>query len=584
MQKYDLLIKEGTIIDGAMAPRYVGDIAIKDGIIEKIGRNIGRERAASVIEAAGKIVAPGVIDPHTHYDAQVHWDPYCTNSSWHGVTTVGVGNCGFGFAPCAPEMRERYMLMMENTEQVPIAAQRTALPWDWEDFPEWIEHLKRVPKGINIASFLPLNPLLIYTMGVDAAKSRPANRVEMQAMKDHLNRAMDAGAIGFAFSYHGEHNSHCDYDGTPMPTDIMSLDNVYELAEVLRERDQGCIQANVESVNCQNGFVAAELARRANRPILHNIVGVFESAPQFHTDILKRLDEFEREGLPVYSNSLTLRGWLEVKAHQFTGWDTAAIFREFSTAGDIHDKLSKASDADYRRRLREQYDPKSMHAPLESYILGNAHGAEPYAAFEGRTLGEIAQTRGVAVTDLLMQLLVDTKMDADLLSFDDMFSRNSKEVAKVLKHKRVIPGNSDGGAHPKFWSGGQYSTDQIMWMVREEGLMTLEELHHKLSQLPAHVLGLNRRGLLIEGFAADLYVYDFERLNYQRDKYDIEHSLPGGDWRRVVRAQGVEAVVVNGQMISQGGVHTGALPGRLVSNGGAEVDARMRIPLAQAAA
>lgn len=584
---YDLLIKGGTIVDGTRVPRYLGDIAIRNGIIERIGTNIARESAAQVIEAAGKIVAPGVVDSHTHYDAQIHWDPYCTNSSWHGVTTVVGGNCGFGFAPCKPDMRERYMLMMENTEQVPIHAQRAAMSWDWESFPEWMEHLKRVPKGINLACFLPLNPLLIYTMGVDAAKSRPANRAEMQAMKDILHRSMDAGAIGFAFSYHGEHNSHCDFDGTPMPTDIMALENVYELSEVLRDRDQGCIQANVESPNAPNAFVVEELARRSGRPIIHNIVIVVNGRPEYHTERLAWLDRMGEEGLPVYSSSLTLRAWNEIKVFEYNVWDVLPIFREFSTCGDRQAKLAKASDPLFRERLRKEYDPEQLKGAggsLDTYQLVNAHGLQPFADHEGKTLGQMQAILGnPSITDMFLDLLVGTGLEADFVLSAETLSRDTDEVAKVISHPRILPGNSDGGAHPKFWSGGQYSTDQIMWMVRESSKMTLEDLHAKLSWLPAQVLGLHRRGALLEGYAADLYVYDYEGLNYKRDKYDQDSILPNGDWRRVVRAQGVDAVVVNGVRIMKPDcTATGALPGRLLANGGAEMDERL-LPQAMAA-
>src|ERR1700722_12876411 len=214
--EFDILIKNGTVVDGTGAPRVVADIGIKGGVIARLGSDIAAGKSDRVIDAEGRIVAPGTIDAHTHYDAQIHWDPYCTNSGWHGVTTNVVGNCGFGFAPCAPGSRDRHMRMMENTEQVPLGAMRKSLGWDWETFPQWIEHLKSVRKGVNIASYLPVNPLLIYVMGVDAAKSRPATQSERRTMKDMLNRAMDAGALGFGFSYQGLHNTHVDYDGTPM--------------------------------------------------------------------------------------------------------------------------------------------------------------------------------------------------------------------------------------------------------------------------------------------------------------------------------------------------------------------------------
>lgn len=228
MSGFDLVVKGGTIVDGTGAPRFLADIGICDGVITKIGYGLD---GAQVIDARGKIVAPGVIDTHTHYDAQLHWDPYATNSGWHGTTTIGVGNCGFGLAPCRPDHRERYMQMMETTEQVPLNALRASLSWNWVSFPEWMEHLKALPKGVNVCNYVPVNPLLIYVMGLEEAKSRSATPEERERMKAELHKAMDAGAVGFGFSYQGEHNTHIDCDGKPMPSDIMNLEDLYALAE-----------------------------------------------------------------------------------------------------------------------------------------------------------------------------------------------------------------------------------------------------------------------------------------------------------------------------------------------------------------
>ncbi|MDB5428926.1 MAG: hypothetical protein JWP35_42 [Caulobacter sp.] len=579
MTKFDVVVAGGTIVDGTQVPRFVADIGIKDGVIVQIGGNLSAD-ATEVIDATGKIVAPGVIDIHTHYDAQLHWDPYATNSGWHGTTTIGVGNCGFGFAPCRPELRDRYMQMMETTEQVPVGAMRVALGWDWETFPEWIEHLKRVPKGVNVASYVPLNPLLIYVMGLEAAKSRPATPAERQRMKDELHRAMDAGAIGFGFSYQGNHNTHIDCDGTPMPTDVMAREDIFALAEVLRERGEGAIQALVDTPGARFGEVALEVARISGRPVVHNVTLVNEYLPTYHEEILDMLDRAEDEGLSVFTQTLTMRGWNEFKASDWDIWNISPIWREFTFAGDKAAKLAKAQDEDFRRRLRETYRPEDLApvgGPLETYVLNQAHGCAPWDQYVGKSVGEITTALGREfATDVFMDILVGTAMDADFVLPEAMSSDTGK-VAEVLRHRRTIPGTSDGGAHVKFWSGGQYSTDLIMWMVRENGLMTLEELHHKLSYLPARVLGLHKRGALVEGHAADLYIYDYDKLGYVHGRYDIVNDLPDGDWRRVCKPQGIERVMVNGQTTFINGAEcTGALPGRLVGGSGAEVDRKLQ--------
>lgn len=586
MAVFDMIIKGGTIVDGTGRNRFVADLAVQNGIVVEIGPNIIAE-GAEVIEARGKIVAPGVIDAHTHYDAQLHWDPYATNSGWHGTTTIGVGNCGFGFAPCRPEDRDRYMQMMETTEQVPVNAMRRALGWGWESFPEWMDHLKALPIGVNVASYLPLNPLLIYVMGIDAAKTRKATDAERTRMQQLLHEAMDAGAIGFGFSYQGDHNTHIDSDGTPMPTDTMHRDDILALAEVLRDRGEGSIQALVDTPGARFGEIALDVARVSKRPVLHNVILVNDFLPTYHEEILALIDRAEAEGLQIYTQTLTTRGWNEFKPLDWDIWNIIPIFREFTFAGDRSSKIAKARDDDFRSRLRDAYKPEYLApagGPLEHYVLNDACGVSPWVQYEGQSVGAIAAAVGHRpTTDVFMDIVADTNADADFLVAEGM-SCDEAKVASVLKHPRTIPGTSDGGAHVKFWAGGQYSTDAIMWMVRETGLMTLEEIHHKLSAVPAGVLGLHNRGTLELGQAADILIYDFEELGYQRLRYEIVHDLPDGDWRRVCKPKGIERVIVNGVTTFVNGTDcTGATPGRLVGAAGPELD-RSLSPLTAIAA
>lgn len=586
MSEFDTLIKGGTIVDGTGAARFVADLAIRDGVIAKIGADLAAG-AAELIDARGKIVAPGVIDTHTHYDAQLHWDPYATNSGWHGTTTIGVGNCGFGFAPCRPHDRDRYMEMMETTEQVPVNAMRKALGWDWESFPEWMDHLKSVPIGVNVASYVPLNPLLIYVMGIEAAKSRQATTEELETMKKLLHEAMDAGAVGFGFSYQGEHNTHIDCDGTPMPSDTMSRDDVLALAEVLRERGEGSIQALVDTPGARFGELALEVARVSKRPVLHNVILVNDFLPTYHEEILALIEQAQAEGLEIYTQTLTTRGWNEFKPLDWDLWNIIPVFREFTFAGDRSAKVAKARDEDFRARLRDGYKPELLApagGPLEHYALNDACGVEPWTAYQGKSIGDIAAAMGNRpATDVFMDIVADTNADADFLVAEAM-SCDEAKVAAVLKHPYTIPGTSDGGAHVKFWAGGQYSTDAIMWMVRETGLMTLEEIHHKLSAVPAKVIGIHNRGTLEQGQAADLLIYDYDKLGYEHLRYEIVHDLPDGDWRRVCKPKGIERVIVNGVTTFTNGTEcSGATPGRLVGSAGAELDERLMQPLATAA-
>ena len=471
------------------------------------------------------------------------------------------------------------MRMMENTEQVPIGAMRKALSWQWESYPEWKQHMRKLPKGINVASYLPLNSLMMYVMGYEDAKKRGANRTEQQQMRDILNEAMDAGAIGFGFSYLNQLNTHRDCDGTAMPTDEMRVEEAYLLADVLRERDQGCIQCLCELPNgVANRHVAEELARISRRPVLHNAVLVINEIPDYHAGILKWLDDTEARGLNIFTMALLYRFWNEFNADDWDQWQATPLFNTFTFAGTAADKAKLAADPAYLARARAEYDPSQLiptGGPLESYRLQDAGSAADYVKFEGKHVGEIASALGRPVTDVFFDIVAKSGCAADFRA-SDTSNINVDFTADVLRHKRVVPGTSDGGAHVKFYSGGQYSTDNIVHMVREEKRMSLEEMHYKLSGLPSRIIGLHQRGTLQEGHAADLYVYDFNELDFDRNNLEVINDLPDGDWRRVCRARGIDSVIVNGERIFERGECTGAVPGRLVGNAGPTLDAKLR--------
>jgi N-acyl-D-aspartate/D-glutamate deacylase len=562
---FDLIIENGTLIDGTETQRRRADVGIAHGRIEQVG-SLSGAWAARRISADGLIVAPGVIDPHTHYDAQVHWDPHCTNSGTHGATTVAIGNCGFGFAPCKPEMRDRYMQMMERTEQIPFEVLKAGLPWSWESFPEWMDHLRSVPKGLNIAAFVPVNPLMVYVMGIAAAKSRPATAAERAEMRHLLHEAMDAGAIGFALTWLGDANNHTDVDGTPMPSDVMAIDEAYNLAHVLRERGGGVIQANTDiPMLRQRRDVCAELARISRATVIHNIIAVVPGST-VHTDVLRWLDECAAEGLKVYSQSFVNRVWTEFTVLNYTSWDVLPVFKAFTDASPDA-KRQLAADAEYRARVAAEYDfgPQQHGGTrFHEFTLLDACGIEPYADYQGRVIGDIAAKLERSVVDTFYDILTETDLAAQFTHLT-RFVTDEKLVGPVLRHPRVIAGGSDGGAHVKFVAGGQWPTDMLTWLARDGGQFTLEEMHAKLSSLPAEVLGLTERGTIEPGKAADLMIYDLGRLNYQYGRYEVRHDLPGGDWRKFVDVQGLRYVVVNGSVTFEDGAPTQARPGAVVA-------------------
>jgi N-acyl-D-aspartate/D-glutamate deacylase len=258
-----------------------------------------------------------------------------------------------------------------------------------------------------------------------------------------------------------------------------------------------------------------------------------------------------------------MRGWNEAQLRHWDVWQGVPLFAEFQAAGNPAARAVKAADPDYRDRLRAGYTPEMMvpvGGPIENYIVSNAAGYEKLASYEGKSLGEIATALGEHVTDVLMDLAAATNLEAEVKLLGAM-SQNLDYNEEMMRHPRVLPGTSDGGAHPKFWSGGQYGTDMISWLVRDNGRMTLEEMHHKLSAVPATALSLADRGELTEGKAADLYIYDYDQIGFDQGRYDVAYDLPGGDWRRIARARGIRAIVVNGTVTFRDDECTGATPG-----------------------
>ena len=270
MAQFDWVIKNGTIVDGLRMPRFRGDIGVAGGVVAAIGQ-LDASEANRVIDATGHVVAPGFVDLHTHYDAQIFWDPWCTISGWHGVTSVAIGNCGFGFAPVAPELRERSMLSMTRNEAVSLAAMRAGMPWDWETFPEFLDSLERTPKAVNLLTYMPLNPLLVWVMGLERAKAgelpTPAETAELCRL---FEEAMDAGACGFSMQRllpDSGSDIQRDHDGSPMVTDVMHHETCLELARVLGRRNEGFIQMTLYSADRERDLREyEELAAVSGRP------------------------------------------------------------------------------------------------------------------------------------------------------------------------------------------------------------------------------------------------------------------------------------------------------------------------------
>lgn len=563
MKDFDLIIANGLIVDGTGFPRFHGDVGVRGGMIAKVG-DLSAAGARRRIDAAGRIVAPGHVDTHTHYDAQIFWDPTCSNAGENGITTVVAGNCGFGFAPCRPTDRDRYMRLMETTEQVPHGQMKLGLPWSWETFPELVGALRRTPKAVNMMMFMPLNAMLFYVMGEDAKHRRPTPE-EMRRLKGLLNEAMDAGACGLSLSYMGTVNNHVDVDGSPVPTDVMSVEDIYELATILRDRRDGIIQVISQIGPVGDRTVSEGLARTTNRPILHNVFSVSEATPDLHRKSMRWLTEMTEEGHEVYAATVVTRAWNETELFESPGCslDALDVYRELTFCPTADAKRAKLEDPDFRRRFNESYDPVMFEATagaLEEYtIISVGAGREDTTGLVGRRLGDIAAQRCGTPVDTFIELALETDLRIEFKT--PGIAIDPAKVAELLGHPNVLAGASDGGAHTKNFSGGHWTTDLLIWLARENKFFTLEEMHYRLAYQPARVMGLHDRGALLEGMAADIIVYDLNELYFSLDRLDVVRDQPGGDFRRKARAGGYGCVVVNGEVTFEAQARTEATPG-----------------------
>ena len=565
MAEYDVIIRDGMIIDGTRMPRFRGDIGIKNGRIAKIGR-LRASDAAKVIEATGKIVAPGFVDLHTHYDAQLFWDPYCSISSWHGVTSIVIGNCGFGFAPVHPEGRERAMLTMTRVEAIPYASMKAGMPWDWSTFPEFLDSIDRHPKALNILPYVPVSPLLTWVMGLEEAKSRPPTEKEERELCRLLDEAMDAGACGWSAQRLDPNGPACvqrDFDGTPMVSDLMSDDTCLALARVLARRNEGFIQMTLASTDPQHDLHHFEqLAEVSGRPVLFNVVQPRDSLPFVHRGNIAWLDSCRNRGLRVYGQAVTADTGMAFTFENWNLFDESAPWCE-ATTGTPEDRKRKLADPARREALRAQM-PRVITDQFDLIFVTEAQRPD-LKQFEGMTLREAAERTGKHPVDFMLDTAVADDLRTEFYAPGP--NQNMDFMKEMLDYPWLIPGVSDGGAHTKFFTGGQYPTEMLERLVRERNMLSLEEAHWRLSALPALCAGFRDRGFLREGAPADMVVYDYEKLHVK--PMEIAHDLPGNEWRRVRKAEGFRSILVNGQEIIENDRETGAHPGRLLRHGAA---------------
>jgi len=575
MAEYDLLIKNGTIVDGLRMPAFRGDIGVRGGKIVAMGNVQGS--AARVIDATGLIVAPGFMDIHTHYDAALSggtkWDPYASLSGWHGVTTVAIGNCGFGFAPVRPEDRERAMRRMERTETIPLSCMQAGMRWDWETFPEFLTSLDRGELGVNAASLVPYSPLRAWVLGNEAArdpnyKTKPE---QVEELKHLLREGLQAGGFGFSASFS---MANRDYDGGYLPTQVAPREEFLEMAKVMREFNRGSIEWTMGNALQGLGLdFLLELAKTSGRPVNWNAIVYDANNPNGWRRQLEWTEKAYREAvvLPV---DICLPIEREFTLETMGLFDQLPAWNE-ATVGTLAERKAKLADPARRPALRRDMDQgrRLMLGQTSDGEQGQVGMFKWDATFvddvelaknqhlKGKTIAEIAKEQNKHPVDALLDLAVEEDLKTEF-SMQDSINADEEAVGEILKHPLTLIGASDGGAHTKFLTLGKYPTHFLAHWVRDKQIMTIEEAHWRLSTMLGWAIGIRDRGWLREGMPADIVVYDMEKLRVR--PLETIRDLPDGDWRRVQKADGYRYTIVNGQITFEDGTCTGALSGKML--------------------
>jgi len=560
---YDLLIKNGTVIDGSGLPGYRADVGVRHGTIAAIGRI--RERAREVIDAEGHVVAPGFVDGHTHMDAQVFWDPLGTSSCWHGITTVVMGNCGFTLAPCAAADKHFVVRNLQRAEDIPPEAMEAGIRWTWTTFPEYLDAVAALPKGINYAGYIGHSALRTYVMG-ERAFAEAATEDDLARMERELRDAIRAGAIGFTTSRSPAHETP---DGRPVASRAAGWDEVRRLVGVMGELNAGLFELAGEGVDRAPGDPGLreyhvrlrDLAVETGRPVTF---GLFtrRGVPDVWRRYLDLLEETARLGGRMFAqvHSRSLSALLSFKTQ--LPFDRLPVWAELR-ALPLAEQRRRLRDPDLRRRLVETSGARDGRRPVGTEARPPDYDwLLVFDTVEGphRTVAEVARERGQHPAETMIDLAL--ARDLDLFFLQPVANEDQDLALELMRHPRTVTTFSDSGAHVSQLMDASLQTHLLAHWVRARQAFTLPEAVRMLTLVPATLWGFADRGLVREGLVADLVVFDPDTIAAEMP--EAVDDLPAGARRLVQRTRGVAATVVNGEVLLRDGKHTGALPGQLL--------------------
>jgi N-acyl-D-amino-acid deacylase len=556
---YDLKITGGTIVDGAGQPGFLGDLGIKDGKVVALGKVDGP--AATTIDAAGRVVSPGFVDVHTHYDAQILWDRMLTISPWHGVTTTVIGNCGFGVAPTKAIHRKLIMQTLEKVEGMSLDALHAGLGDDWpfETFPQYLDALEKRGSAINVAALFGHTPLRMYVMGEESTE-RAATADEIGAMKKLMREAMEAGAIGFGTSVSVSHNG---YAGEPVPSRQATVEEMDALVSVMGDMKRGLMQITIGREFSTRHM--AEVSRKYGVPVTWTALLSYLYGPGGHRKQLDLAAEQRKSGaLVIPQVSCRPLNFEFTFAEPFI-FDVMKFMNELTVEDARSPGTRRRAYADpaWRRKFTAELTPLFQRW-WDRTIIAWAPSARE---LEEQPLAQAAAKLGKDPVELALDLALASDLQARfrmaVMNFDE------KEVAELITDPHTIIALSDAGAHASQLCDACYATYLLGHWVRDKKTFTIEQAVHNLTQRPAEMFGISDRGLLAEGRPADVVVFDPKTVGPGPLKR--VHDLPAGADRLVSEASGIDAVIVNGQLIRHNGKDAVAandkLPGRLLRHG-----------------
>ena len=559
---FDLIVRNGTIVDGTGRPAYRGDVAVKGGLIAAVGEVRGN--AAEEIDASGSIVTPGFVDVHTHYDGQITWEHRMAPSSAHGVTTIVMGNCGVGFAPVRPADHELVIRLMEGVEDIPGVVMAEGVPWNWESFPDYLDALEQRHADVDFAAQLPHSPLRVYVMGERGAAMEPPTDEDLQRMREITAEAVRAGALGVTTS---RNLSHRFRDGTPAPSVNTEADELLALASGLRDAGAGVFQLipNLEATADTQAALMKRIVEESGRPLSFSLIPDFRTKGNW--PIYRELiDEAAEKGLPVrgqfYPRAMGVLFGLDLSFHPFSLNPSYQPIADLSLA----EKVAAMRDPDMRARLLAE---KPEHpSPFFTMIVGMTHAMwaldnpPDYCPRVEDSIAARAKRDGVSERELIYDELLKDDGHAVLMSIGD--SNPSDHLARtqnLYQHERAVVGLGDGGAHYGMICDAAYPTFVLTRLV-QQGEVGLEDAVRSMTRATAETVGLEDRGVIAPGYKADLNVIDLEGLGMARPS--IASDLPGNGKRLHQHSRGYRATVLSGTVTYRDGAATGALPGRLV--------------------